>query len=90
MNPWTKFGFNQIKTEEVTDDPSNRVINICMHSMHSHSLRGCDKKKNENPHDNGGHEVWNRVCQYERVRRGNSTKLGTWVIYTLKILCMHL
>ena len=45
MNPWTKFGFNQIKTEEVTDDQSNRVINICMHSMHSHSLRGCDKKK---------------------------------------------
>ena len=44
MNRWTKFGFNQIKIEEVTEDQSNRVKNICMHSMHSCGLAGCDKK----------------------------------------------
>ena len=72
MSSWTKFGFNQIKTEEVTEDQNNRVKNICMHSMHSCGLAGCDKKeKNESPQDNGGHEVWNRECQYEGVRRWN-------------------
>ena len=44
MNRWTKFGFNQIKIEEVTEDQSNRVKNICMHSMHSCGLAGCEKK----------------------------------------------
>ena len=70
MNPWTKFGFNQIKIEEDTEDQSNRVKNICMHSMHSRGLAGCDKK-NESSCDNGGHEVWNRECQYEGFRRRN-------------------
>ena len=72
MNRWTKFGFNQIKIEEVTEDQSNRVKNICMHSMHSCGLAGCEEnKKNEIHCGNGGHEVWNRKCQYEGFRQRN-------------------
>ena len=71
VNPCTKFGINQIKTEGSTGDQSEGDINPPNIFL---SLRGCEKKiEKENKFlcYNGGYEVWIRECQYTRFRPGN-------------------